>query len=84
MQTKGIEFRTIKPQAELNDFVESFWMISNKSENEHQIVILPDGRFDIIFSLNDKGSFLPTLKGLDIEPEQAAIPGKSIENCHLI
>lgn len=77
MQTNGIEFRTIKPDNELNDFVESFWMISNKSDNEHKIVILPDGRFDIIFSFNDKESFQPTLKGLDIEPEQNAIPANS-------
>jgi len=77
MQTNDIELRTIKPPAGLNDFVESFWMISNKAANEHQIVILPDGRFDIIFSFNDKEFFQPTLKGLDIEPEQTAIPAKS-------
>ncbi|MCC6286724.1 MAG: AraC family transcriptional regulator [Chitinophagaceae bacterium] len=77
MQTNEIAFRTIKPPFGLNDFVESFWMISNVSGNEHQIVVLPDGRFDIIFSFNDKDFFQPTLKGLDIEPKQTAIPAKS-------
>jgi hypothetical protein len=37
--------------APLADFVESFWMIANHSGSDHQIVLIPDGRFDIIFSL---------------------------------
>lgn len=77
MQTNDIELNTIKPDTVLQDFVESFWMISNKSDKEHQIVILPDGRFDIIFLSNDRETFQPTLKGLDIEPEQTAIPPKT-------
>ncbi|MFN8356340.1 MAG: AraC family transcriptional regulator [Spirosomataceae bacterium] len=77
MQTNGIEFRTTKPTDALNDFVESFWMFENHTDKNHQIVILPDGRFDIIFSFNDKEVFEPTLKGLDIEPEQTTIPVKT-------
>lgn len=76
METNDIELNTMNPPAELNDFVESFWMISNKSDKEHQIVILPDGRFDIIFSFTEKEVFEPTLKGLDIEPEQTTIPAQ--------
>lgn len=74
MDTSAIEFRTLKPPDTLNNFVESFWMFANHSDKEHQIIILPDGRFDIIFSFNDKKVFEPTLKGLDIEPEQTTIP----------
>jgi AraC-like DNA-binding protein len=77
MQTKEIELRTIKPTAELTDFVDSIWMISNQSDKKHQIVILPDGRFDIIFSISDNGLFQTTLKGLDIEPEKTTIASKS-------
>ena len=77
MQTSTIEFRTVKPPDILTDFVESFWMFANHSDKEHQIVILPDGRFDIIFSFNDKKVFEPTLKGLDIEPGHTTIPIKT-------
>lgn len=77
MRSNDIELRTIKPPPELNDFVESFWMISNKADKDHQIIVLPDGRFDIIFSFNEKKELEPTLKGLDIEPEQTAIPAKA-------
>jgi AraC-like DNA-binding protein len=58
--------------------VESFWMLANDSHNEHQIVILPDGRFDIIFSLTGRKKFQAALKGLDTLPEQRTIPPKSI------
>lgn len=74
MLTNDIEWKTVKPPNELTDFVESFWMLANHSNKEHQIIILPDGRFDIIFSFNDNEVFEPTLKGLDIEPEQTTIP----------
>jgi len=78
MQTNDIEWKIIKPQNELNDFVESFWMLTNHTDKEHQIVILPDGRFDIIFLLSDKEGFQTTLKGLDTEPEKTTIPANTI------
>lgn len=68
MQTNDIEWKIAKPSVELTDFVESFWMLANHADKEHQIVILPDGRVDIIFSLSAKNSFRGTLKGLDTEP----------------
>jgi hypothetical protein len=51
MRTNDIEWKTISPAAPLADFVESFWMIANHSGSDHQVVLIPDGRFDIIFSL---------------------------------
>ncbi|HEY5461789.1 MAG TPA: AraC family transcriptional regulator [Hanamia sp.] len=78
MATNDIEWRTVKPPNELNEFVESFWMLSNYSDEEHQIVILPDGRFDIIFSLRGSKKFQAIIKGLDTLPEQRTIPPKTI------
>ena len=78
MLTNNIEWKTIKPPNELNDFVESFWMLANRTDKKHQIVILPDGRFDIIFTSLDKGGFQATLKGLDSEPGQTTIPANTI------
>ncbi len=78
MPTNDIQWKTIKPPNDLNDFVESFWMLANHSDKEHQIIILPDGRFDIIFSLTESKVFQITLKGLDTEPNQATIPANTI------
>lgn len=78
MATDSIELETIRPVAELADFVESFWMIRNSSAAEKEIVVLPDGRFDIIFSLAENEEFHATLRGLDTKPEQAVIPEKMV------
>jgi AraC-like DNA-binding protein len=71
-----ITHQIILPDASLNNFVESFWMLQNMADLEHQIIILPDGRFDVIFMIID-GNFSATLKGLDIEPQQTAIPSNA-------
>jgi AraC-like DNA-binding protein len=77
-ETNDMEWETIKPPQPLNDFVESFWMISNPSSKDHQIVLLPDGRFDIIFSLSNKVLFQAILRGLDTQPEKATVPSNTI------
>ena len=77
MQTTDIEWNTIGPPAPLSDFVESFWTISNHADRDHQVVIIPDGRFDIIFSLQDDGEPEIVLRGLDTQPEQATIPANT-------
>lgn len=74
----NIECTTIKPPTELHDFVESFWMLNNHSNKEHQIVVLPDGRFDIIFSLTNNEKFKVVLKGLETEPIQTKISENTV------
>src|ERR1700754_2038234 len=69
-----MELQTIKPATELSAFIESFWMIRNNSAADKEIVILPDGRFDIIFSCAENEAYHATLRGLDTKPEQAMIP----------
>ena len=49
MLANNIEWKKILPPEELFDFVESYWMLENRSDAAHEIIILPDGRFDIIF-----------------------------------
>jgi AraC-like DNA-binding protein len=78
MAISDLELETIKPVAELADFVESFWMIRNHSTVEKEIVVLPDGRFDIIFSSVANEFFHATLRGLDTEADQTTIPAKMV------
>lgn len=74
MEQGVIEMKTVKPVAELADFVESFWMIRNDSAAAKDIVVLPDGRFDMIFFDIAGQAFNATLRGLDTKPGQVAIP----------
>ncbi|SKA45487.1 AraC-type DNA-binding protein [Chitinophaga eiseniae] len=69
-----MEIKSIPPAKSLTDFVESFWMIRNDAPEEKEIIVLPDGRFDIIFSVGGNEAFHATLRGLDTRPSQAAIP----------
>lgn len=77
MPIPGIEWKTMAPPAPLSDFVESFWMIANNTSLDHQVVIIPDGRFDIIFSLKNKGELAVVLRGLDTQPGPATIPANT-------
>lgn len=74
----GIEYKECKPVPALADFVESFWMLTNHSETEKEIVVLPDGRFDIIFSYSDKETFNSALIGLGRGAEQTIFPSKTV------
>lgn len=68
--TSGIIFRLQKPVAALNSFVESFWLLTNQSEEARPVIILPDGRIDLSYNA---ASGL-TLLGLETGPSQAVIP----------
>ncbi|MBC9914430.1 helix-turn-helix domain-containing protein [Chitinophaga varians] len=69
-----MELKSIQPAKGLTDFVESFWMIRNDAAEEKEIIVLPDGRFDIIFSIAAGQDFHATLRGLDTRPEQGTVP----------
>ena len=72
----NISYQTVAPGPLLADFVESFWMLVNHSKDEQDVVVLPDGRFDIFFSYSATEPFHVTLSSLGNEPSQSSIaPG---------
>ncbi|UFH52651.1 AraC family transcriptional regulator [Spirosoma sp. KNUC1025] len=73
MAIHDIEYRVIKPNPELSDFVESFWMLANHSDEEQEVIILPDGRIDIFFSISATEPYHVTLLGLESEPGKSTI-----------
>jgi len=72
------EYRVIKPVPALADFVESLWMLINHSETGKEIVVLPDGRFDIIFSYSDTEPYNVSLMGLSNEAEQTTFSSNAV------
>ncbi|MBT2621214.1 AraC family transcriptional regulator [Chryseobacterium sp. ISL-6] len=64
------------PPVSLKDFVESFWMLDNPSENK-EVVLLPDGRIDIIFSQSPTEPFHIVLLGIGTHPEEVVIAEKT-------
>lgn len=76
LEDKNIVLQVAEPDKQLADFVESFWMIANHSDVAHEIVILPDGRFDIIFYYSLAAPYQVMQMGLGSQPEQNSIlPG---------
>ena len=67
-----------KPESNLLDFVESFWMLTNNSEQAQSVINLPDGKIDLLFYISSNEPFRVTLVGLDSEPSQNIIGPKII------
>ena len=68
MTDNDIHYKIIKPDISLCDYVERFWMLTNLSENEKEIVAIPDGRIDIFFTYSDTKPFHIVLLGLESKP----------------
>ena len=77
MLTDHLLYKAVKPDPSLADLVESFWLLSNVSDQEQAIVIVPDGRIDIFFSASTGLPYHALLRGLDTEPGPSTIPPKS-------
>jgi len=69
-------YQSQKPDSSLSDYVESFWMLDNPSENK-EVILLPDGRIDLIYSQSAKEPFQVVLLGIGTYPEQIVIAEKT-------
>jgi AraC-like DNA-binding protein len=78
MSNNDIEYKIIEAEESISDFVERFWMLTNHSHTEKEIVVIPDGRIDIFFSYSDIEPFHTTLMGLESEPTQTMLPSKTV------
>ena len=56
------------PKNSLTEFIERFWMVSNMTNEDHQIVVIPDGRIDLVFTIAGDKSVTSTVVGLETEP----------------
>ena len=67
------EYKFVQPDESLTDFVESFWLLQNKSASDKDIVILPDGRLDLFFSQSPTEPFHVILSGLETQADKATL-----------
>jgi len=66
-------YKAVKPDKMLAGFVESYWMLNNKSGSNKEVIILPDGRIDLFFSQSSTEPFHVTLLGIGTQPAIATI-----------
>ena len=69
----NLGFKLIKPDGTLAGFVESFWCLQNLSETDKEVIVLPDGRMDLIFSQSPTQPFHITLSGLETHSDHAVL-----------
>lgn len=75
-EANRLVYKLVQPPVELEPFVESYWMLISRSHQEQDIVVLPDGRIDLIAVRSNKQPFQVALLGLEIGASQATLePG---------
>lgn len=72
----GLKYKHIKPDKSLADFVESFWLLQNHSDNDKEVVVLPDGRIDLFFTQSASEPFQVILLGIETQYGQQTIRPK--------
>lgn len=68
-----LDYKIIKPDKDLSDFVDSFWFLQNKADNNIETTGLPDGRIDLFLFRSCENSFSIILIGLGTQYTKATI-----------
>ncbi|WP_207535352.1 helix-turn-helix domain-containing protein [Desertivirga arenae] len=69
----NLYFKSTKPGEFLDDFIESFWMLENRSKRDKEVFILPDGRIDLTFFQSASHPFRAILSGVETRADQAIL-----------
>jgi len=78
MALTGIDFQTKLPPVSLSGYIESFWLLQNQTDEEKEVVILPDGRVDVFFSYSATEPYHVSLAGLGSLPSSGKIAAQSL------
>ncbi len=73
-----IQYHIINPTDPLFPYVWYFWQIDNRNGGEQEVVILPDGCFDIIFHTSGKDNFRGIMAGLTTEADKSTIDANTL------
>ncbi len=74
-----LKYKSIKPNKNLSDFVDSFWCMKNKSNQNLETIGLPDGRIDLSLIKTAETPFQIRLLGLGTQQyEKGKIPANSL------
>src|SRR3569832_783616 len=79
--SNGLEYKIIKPDKELSDFVDSFWFLRNQSDADMDTTGLPDGLIDILLFKSATEPFQIVQLGGLTQYEQAKVPPNSLIFC---
>jgi len=63
----NLAYKLLKLPSPLNEFVDFIWMNNNNSNDEQEVVVLPDGRIDILFTVSSVEPYRVMLMGISAE-----------------
>jgi AraC-like DNA-binding protein len=66
-------YRQIQPDHSLVDFVDCFWMLETQTDQARDVVVLPDGRIDMVLAQAQSEPFHILLMGLGTVPTPATM-----------
>ena len=78
MHSSFLEHKIQLPDKSLSEFVERFWMVRNASGESHNIVIVPDGRIDLMFMIAGDQPFVSNIIGIEKEPSGHTVANGTI------
>jgi AraC-like DNA-binding protein len=73
MRSNLLEHIIQLPDNSLSEFIERFWMVRNTSGEDPQIIIVPDGRIDLIFTITEDEPFAANIIGIETEPSRHTV-----------
>jgi AraC-like DNA-binding protein len=73
-----LEHQVAEAESSISYFVERFWKLTNSSEHVQEIVVIPDGRVDVIFCYSSHQSFHTILLGLESKASKIELRPKTI------
>ncbi|TZF83266.1 helix-turn-helix transcriptional regulator [Pedobacter sp. BS3] len=76
-----LQYKIVKPDRPLSDFVDSFWFLRNQSDTAKETIGLPDGLIDILLFKSTKEPFRIAQLGGLTQHEQAKVPANSQMFC---
>lgn len=74
----SVSITTQSPAPSISNFVDSFWALCNTGNLGKNVIVLPDGRIDLLFSKSTTEPYHITLLGISTQPEQVVVAPHSV------
>ncbi|MCB2410157.1 helix-turn-helix domain-containing protein [Hymenobacter lucidus] len=76
--TPDLDYETRQPEADLASIVESFWRLQTGAVVDKPILLLPDGRIDVLFSYSPTEPLQVMLMGLGTQAEHTILAAETV------
>jgi AraC-like DNA-binding protein len=73
----SIKYEERKPDKDISEFVERFWLLENLSDEEKELMVIPDGRVDVFFTCSASKPFHIVLMGLEAHPAKRMLKART-------